>query len=469
MRYVGYSEFFHDSGMAIINDRGEIEFASQSERYSNIKNDNMVHPFLVDMIEIGNDILCYHESPPERQKYHANKHGSFKYRVQDSLIGDPFGSRYIKHHMSHAATAYYTRPWEDGSDTVIMTIDGVGEVQSAAIYNNKFELLHEMKHPTSIGLLYAEITKRLGLKPLEEEYIVMGMSAYGQPLYTHRIMEVYRDTKKEYRQQLQKAIPERAKEEDIAASIQKFAELAILEWAETARKYGSKLCYAGGVAQNIIANSIIRDLFDDVWIAPCPTDGGSSLGTAAYHYCKDKGVDRVKWQDAYLGFDMQNDINPKHVAEYLVKNQYCGLASGRAEFGPRALGNRSLIADPRADVKNTVNQIKRRQKFRPFAPAILEEYADQYFEGHTNQYMQYTSKALHDYSSVTHVDGTARVQLVPENSRSIFRKVIEEFYELTGVPMLLNTSLNVRGKPIVNDKYQAFLFQTLYNTKVFFE
>lgn len=468
MRYVGYSEFFHDSGLAIINDQGQIEFASQSERYSGIKNDNMIHPFLADMVR-RDDIQCFHESPPERQKYHGNKHGKFKYPVVSSFLGDPFKKKYIKHHESHVATAYYTRPWEDGSDTVIMTIDGVGEVQSATIYNSKFELLHEMKHPTSIGLIYAEITKLLGLKALEEEYIVMGMAAYGEPLYTDHLLEVYKDTPIDYRKTIINALPKRAKQEDVAASVQKFAEIAIMEWATLARKYGSKLCYAGGVAQNIVANTLVRELFDDMWVPPCPTDGGSSLGTAAYHYCKDHNVDRIKWQDAYLGFDMNNNINPKEVAEYLIENKYCGLASGQAEFGPRALGNRSLIADVRTDVKDTVNTIKRRQKFRPFAPAILEEYADQYFEGYMGQYMQYTSKAKHDYKSVTHADGTARVQIVPKDSRSVFRKVIEEYYELTGVPMLLNTSLNIRGKPIVNNRYQAFLFQNKYNVKVFFE
>ena len=145
----------------------------------------------------------------------------------------------------------------------------------------------------------------------------------------------------------------------------------------------------------------------------------------------------------------------------------CGLAHGKAEFGPRALGNRSLIADVRYDVKDTVNEIKRRQKYRPFAPAILEEYAHEYFEGPMNEYMQYTSKALHDYKSVTHVDGTARVQIVKKDCESIFRKVIEEYYERTGIPMLLNTSLNIRGRPMVNDEHDAELWEQKYEVKVF--
>lgn len=467
MRYVGYSEFFHDSGLTIINNSGEIEFASQSERYSGIKSDCMIHLDLANLVK-DNDVLCFHESPAEKQKYISERKGYFPYTAKNSHLGDPFDKRFITHHESHASTAYYTRPWDDDSDTVIMTIDGVGEIQTATIYDNKFNLLHEMKHPTSIGVIYASVTNILGLKHLEEEYIVMGMAAYGEPLYADDLLKVYRNTQKDFFNQIKAVFPDNSKDEDIAASVQKFAEIAITEWASKARQYGSKLCYSGGVAQNIVANNILRSMFNDVWIPPCPTDGGSSLGTAAYHYCRDNNVNRIKFKDAYLGHDMQNNINPKEVAQYIVQNQYCGLATGQAEFGPRALGNRSLIADVRHNVKDTVNSIKRRQKFRPFAPAILEEYAQDYFKGYMNDYMQYTSKALHDYKSVTHVDGTARVQIVPRNSRSLIRSVIEEYYELTGVPMLLNTSLNIRGKPIVNDVIQAKAFQNQYNLKVFY-
>ena len=151
----------------------------------------------------------------------------------------------------------------------------------------------------------------------------------------------------------------------------------------------------------------------------------------------------------------------------MLEHEYCGIASGRAEYGPRALGNRSLIADVRRDVKDTVNRIKRRQEYRPFAPAILEEFASEYFEGPMNEYMQYQSIAKHDYKSVTHVDGTARVQVVKKDCTSIFRKIIEEYYERTGVPMLLNTSLNIRGMPMVDKHKDAKQFSDLYNVPVF--
>jgi len=195
---------------------------------------------------------------------------------------------------------------------------------------------------------------------------------------------------------------------------------------------------------------------------PSPGDAGNSLGAAAL-----VGKKKLKWKHPYLGYDIRKKVNVKEVVEHLINHSYCGIANGRAEFGPRALGNRSFIADPRRDIKDTVNQIKRRQKFRPFAPAILEEYANEYFEGPMNRYMQFVAKAKHDHSSVTHVDGTARVQIVEKNNVSILRPILEEWYEKTGCPMLLNTSLNIKGQPIVNDWDDAKKFMEKYNVAVF--
>ncbi len=145
----------------------------------------------------------------------------------------------------------------------------------------------------------------------------------------------------------------------------------------------------------------------------------------------------------------------------------CGVANGKAEFGPRALGNRSLLGDVRYDIKDTVNKIKKRELFRPFAPAILEEYADEYFDGHKNEYMQYTCNAKHDYKSVIHVDGTSRCQVVKKDCQSVIRPILEEYYERTGVPMLLNTSLNIKGQPILNDEKDAADWEHKYKVRVF--
>ena len=310
-----------------------------------------------------------------------------------------------------------------------------------------------MKYPKSLGLFYSAITKAIKLKPNEDEYITMGMAAYGIP---HIKIDPYNNYHKGI--YLQRELSDN----DIAASAQAIIEYEIIEIMYRARKYSNYLCYGGGVALNCVANTRVHYMFDKVWILPNPGDAGSSLGAAAAYLNKP-----LKWIDPYLGTDIKRDVNVKEVVSYLIDNSYCGIANGRAEFGPRALGNRSLIADPRKDIKDTVNQIKRRQKFRPFAPAILEEFADEYFEGPMNEYMQYVAKAKHDHKSVTHVNGTARVQVVKKDCKSVIRPILEEWYEQTKCPMLLNTSLNIKGKPMVDNLRQAKGFEKIYGVKVF--
>jgi len=240
--------------------------------------------------------------------------------------------------------------------------------------------------------------------------------------------------------------------------VQALYEKKFLELVDMCPK--KNLIIMGGCALNCVANSKVKD--KNIWIMPSPGDSGSSLGAAALVYKK-----KVKWKHPYLGYNISRDVNPKDVVKELLKNQLCGVANGRAEFGPRALGNRSLLGDPRYDIKDTVNKIKQREMFRPFAPAILEEYADDYFDGPMNRYMQFVANAKHDHKSVTHVDGTARVQLVEKDNVSILRPILEEWYEQTGCPMLLNTSLNIKGQPIVNTWEDAKEFERKYNVPVF--
>lgn len=475
MRYCGISEFFHDAGIAFITDQGDIEFAAHAERYSKFKNDPKLPDNLMGMIQ-KNDHVSFYEDHKIRLKYvpdtiHEDIRIYFNTMNFDNIV---------QHHVSHAALGYYTRPWESKEDTVILTIDGAGEYQTFGIYDHKFNLLHEDIIPKSIGYYYTLTTKILGLKQLEDEYVVMGLSSYGTPVVGEEICNFYDEFNTKFNNQIIERLAERGKvlgflnsiyknlqPKDIAASVQYFAEKKILEKVKLARRYGSKLIYSGGVAQNVVANSLINPLFDDMWIPTAPTDAGSSLGCAAYSYGQITGRDKINWKDPYLGYNIKREINPKEVVNHLLEHTYCGIANGRAEFGPRALGNRSLIADVRYDVKDTVNKIKCRQKYRPFAPAILEEFADQYFKGPMNEYMQYTSKALHDYKSVTHIDGTARVQVVKKDCKSIIRPILEEYYERTGVPMLLNTSLNIRGMPMVNDEKDAEDWEKKYKVKVF--
>ncbi len=496
-RFTGYSQFYHDAALSIINEDGSIAFASHSERFSRRKNDQWVHKSLWEYYK-DDDHLSFYED--EKLKTNIRRPTGDRSPTIAKYHLHPEYDSFTSHHVSHCAGAFYTRPWKDRESTVMVSIDGVGEHQTAIILDNNFNLIKEWTYPKSVGLVYTTATKALGLRPLEDEYVVMGLSSYGNPdshllkwlvdwynnlpnvteEITNELIsnfDSYLDegsdfekSRSEMRTQITDHVdPKKNKglsHADLAATIQAFADWAIMDIMREARKYGSKLVYSGGCAQNVVINSRLPELFDEVHIAVSPTDAGSSLGCAAHSWSQHTGKDQLIWTP-YLGYNIDREVNPKEVVDHLLEHKVCGLANGRAEFGPRALGNRSLIADVRYDVKETVNTIKRRQQYRPFAPAILEEYADQYFEGPMNEYMQYTSKALHDYKSVTHVDGTARVQIVKKDCESVFRKVIEEYYERTGVPMLLNTSLNIRGRPMVNNEHDARLWEQKYNVKVF--
>jgi carbamoyltransferase len=224
----------------------------------------------------------------------------------------------------------------------------------------------------------------------------------------------------------------------------------------------------GGVALNCLANRNLGEYFENIWIMPNPGDAGSSLGAAALAHGR-----RLNWVNAYLGHDIGGVYPTNQVLDGLLGNGIVGVASGRSEFGPRALGNRSLLADPRGkDIKDRVNAIKRRQQFRPFAPVVLEEMADQYFDfnsgWNTSRYMQSVARCKRPdlYPAICHVDGTSRVQTVPKDGSGI-RELLEKWFLMTDCPMLLNTSLNIKGEPMVNDRADADRFEKMYNVKVF--
>jgi carbamoyltransferase len=225
----------------------------------------------------------------------------------------------------------------------------------------------------------------------------------------------------------------------------------------------------GGVALNCVANRNIGKYFEDIWIMPNPGDAGSSLGAAAVL----EGT-KLNWQHSYLGTDIPGEYPVKELVHYLKEHKIAGVASGRAEFGPRALGHRSLLADPRGiEIKDAVNKIKKRQLFRPFAPAILAEHVHDYFDmpmaWEDSPYMQVvaTCKKPKDFPAIVHVDGTSRVQTVSKKDSPGFRKLLEAWYEETGCPMLLNTSLNIRGEPMVDTRADADRFESKYGVRVF--
>lgn len=439
---VGISEGFHDAAITVLND-ADILSARHTERYSKIKNDPILDE---ELIPLKYDTINFYEKPflKNTRRLFAGQNWQNPRRKYDNYFG---------HHETHAAAGYYTSPFNECN---VLVIDAIGEWNTITIWeckDNEMKKIKSWNYPYSLGLLYSAITQRLGLKPNEDEYITMGMAAFGQPKYDLEYL-----LEKNNHIGVGRLLPH-AHPNDLAASVQNLYEtkfLQLLKYCEY-----NNLVLSGGCALNCVANSKIPDRFN-IWILPAPGDAGSSLGAAALVEKK-----KLNWHHPYLGNHIINDVNPKEVVKHLLKHGVCGVLHGRTEFGPRALGNRSLLADPRLDIKDTVNEIKKRQKFRPFAPSILEEHFDNYFVGRKNRYMQFVSKAKHDYKSVTHVDGTARVQCVEKNNVSILRPILEEWYNETGCPMLLNTSLNIKGKPMCDSIQEGKRFEKKYNVKVF--
>ena len=497
MKILGISAGFHDASVSVI-DNGEILFAGHAERYSKIKNDAHINNELVaDALQHGNpELIAYYERPwiKKLQQLQSGQYSEafdFKNFTLDQylrkhisnpvhqrhLVGCP--RRYMSHHLSHAAAGFQTSPY---ARATVVVIDAIGELDTITIWGSeyvngqaKYTRLWGQQYPHSIGLFYSAMTDRVGLKPGEEEYIMMGMSAYGGQglgdLLKYRLVDD--EHKVTFKQNLHVGIEadfmDHADNEDIAAMSQDLAENLIYNVMKRARDFcwSPNLVYMGGVALNCLANRNLGKYFENIWIMPNPGDAGSSLGAAALAYGK-----HLNWRGAFLGHNILGDYPVNDILDRLLTDCIVGVASGPAEFGPRALGNRSLLADPRGtEIKDRVNEIKQRQKFRPFAPVILEERVDQYFDIPCNwsdsRYMQLVGQCRHPdlFPAIVHVDGTSRIQTVPRDGSGI-RKLLEKWFVMTGCPMLLNTSLNIRGKPMVNDRSDADQFEQLYGIKV---
>jgi carbamoyltransferase len=485
MNILGISCGYHDAAMTLINQHGDILFASHSERFSGVKHDPMLDLGLIDsVLKYGLiDTIAYYEIPWKRkirELYSGQKSTTpwtLRQQLKDNgLIASSANTISFPHHLSHAAAGFQTSPF---SSAACLVIDAVGEWDTVSIfdahYNNNGEACYKKvfskKYPNSIGLFYSAITEYIGLNPMNEEYITMGMAAWGAPIYKQKMLdEIFNGTN--VKQNLHIGFPENyfgtADDVDIAASAQAIVEDVIYDYAKLALELtGSEnLVYMGGVALNCVANSKLTSLTDYIWIMPNPGDAGSSLGAAALAYKK-----KLNWNSPFLGHDIKGDYPVDDLINELLSRKIVGVAAGPAEFGPRALGNRSLLADPRgSEIKATVNSIKRRQQFRPFAPVILEEHAADYFDMPVNcsPYMQFvaTCKDSKSFPAICHVDGTSRVQTVPRDCRSGIRQLLEEWYKVTGCPMLLNTSLNIRGKPMVNTIADAAEWERTYDIKV---
>ena len=486
MRVLGINCMNHDAAMAVVDFSsgiGEVLWAAHAERYSKVKNDFHLNWAIVNEAKTYGpfDKVVYYEKPllkKTRQLYAGQYNDAFSYTEMPQRHCGIFGIKideFVLHHDSHAAAGYFTSPFKEAT---ILTVDAIGEWDTVSISTAEkvwIERKETIKYPHSLGILYSAFTHRCGLKPAEEEYILMGMAAYGKPIYKEDIYEDFVEQspfklKKNLHRGLSDWHPE-ADVMDLAASIQSVTEECLAGLWHRASKYGSRnLVYAGGVALNCAANRVLANmgLFDNIWIIPNPGDAGSSLGCIA---ASEKTF--INWKNPFLGHNIEGEYPVDKIIKELKENKMVGVANGRAEFGPRALGNRSLLADPRGpEIKDLVNQIKKRQQFRPFAPAILEEDVNDYFElpkGILNTpYMQFTAPCTHgkDFPAIIHYDNTSRVQTVSKSDNEGFYELLKAWKKETGCPMLLNTSLNIKGMPMVNDTKDGKAFTDKYGVKV---
>jgi carbamoyltransferase len=424
---------------------------------------------------------------------------------------------FLEHHMSHAASAFFVSPFDKAA---ILTVDGVGEWATAAWgtgEGNRIELVDEIRFPHSLGMLYSAFTYYLGFKVNSAEYKVMGLSPYGEPRYANLIKQhlikiaddgsfrlnmdyfAYHYGLTMTNERFDKLFggpprqPEAEltqREKDLAMSVQKVTEEVVLKMARSLhQKTGLKdLCMAGGVALNCVANGrLLREgPFERIFVQPAAGDAGGAVGAAMYvwHSVLDKPRDFVLPHSYWgPGFD-DNAIESfldqhgvpyerlerpqllERTAKQIEDQKVVGWFQGRMEFGPRALGSRSILADPRvAENRDRVNlKIKFRESFRPFAPVALLERAPDYFDLRApDPYMLFVSDVLPDkrvIPAVTHVDGSARLQTVERDVNPLYYDLIAAFEKRTGTPVLINTSFNVRGEPIVcspEDAYSCFL------------
>jgi carbamoyltransferase len=435
--------------------------------------------------------------------------------IQDELPGLSKACKilFTEHHQSHAASAFYPSPFKEAA---IVTVDGVGEWATTTIgrgHDNGVEILKEIRFPHSLGLLYSAFTAYCGFRINSGEYKLMGLAPYGEPKYEHAIYEHLLDLKPDgsfwlnmdYFAFLRSLVmtnekfhalfggPPRKPEsqietrhKDVAASIQAVTNEVMLRLARHAREITglNHLCMAGGVALNCVANGLIlrEKIFDDLWIQPAAGDAGGALG-AALAVTKA----RSNMQGALLGpefseaeiestlrshsaaFERLDDKELfQRTAELIAAEKVVGWVQGRMEFGPRALGNRSILGDARSPkMQSQMNlKIKFRESFRPFAPVVRVERANEYFDlQNESPYMLLVAPARRkDIPAVTHVDNSARVQTLTQEDNPRFYALLETFERLTGCPVLINTSFNVRGEPIVCTPDDAY--RCLVNTEM---
>lgn len=471
----------HDASMALV-DGDRILWAAHSERYSRIKNDSSLNLQMVEeMLSYGIPKTIVISDRPflksSRRLISGERPILSNYKDVLSSIGlGHINYEFVGHHKSHAAAGYFTSKFDDAS---ILVVDSIGEWNTVTIWKASGRDLKKVisyRYPNSIGLFYSSMTQYVGLKPNEDEYILMGMAAYGEPTLVDKMLKTFFDDWNPPRFKAKHNLHRgcqwwedgrTASQFDIAASAQFIVEYYLTKTAEWMKTHlqSKNLVFMGGVALNCVANSLLAKIYDNVYIMPNPGDAGNSIGA-----CAALLNDKLEWNGPYLGTDIDQELDIDRIVKYLMRGDIVGIANGRAEFGPRALGNRSLLCDPRGqNAKDRMNVIKKRQNFRPFAPAILAEHSSTYFDISDSPYMQFVSKCKDpkSFPGICHVDNTSRVQTVTKENNPRFRELLEAWYNASGCPMLMNTSLNIKGQPLVNSWNDAMTFQNKYSIKIF--
>jgi carbamoyltransferase len=574
MRILGISAFYHDSAAALV-ENGAVVAAAQEERFTRVKHDPRFPKNSIDycLEEAGCgldgvDYVAFYEKPfikferlletylataprgfrsfqmaiPVWIKEKLFQKSGLKKSLKELRGGDGWNGEllFTEHHQSHASSAFFASPFDSAA---VLTMDGVGEWCSTSIGHgdgNKLEIQREIHFPHSLGLLYSAFTYFTGFRVNSGEYKLMGLAPYGEPRFTQVILDNLIDLKDDGSFWLNQKFfnyctgltmtndefaslfegPPRTAEDkltqremDIAASIQKVTEQAVIGLAKEAKRTTGErnLCLAGGVALNCVANGKLlkEDLFDDIWIQPAAGDAGGALGAAlsTWHQYLDNprlplGNHKDFMNGAYLGpvFE-QSDIEERlkaagavfetlskddlisRTADALADGKAVGWMQGRMEFGPRALGGRSIIGDPRSPtMQRLLNlKVKFRESFRPFAPSVLrEDVADWFDLDADSPYMLLVAGVANDrlrkmtteeealfgieklnvarseIPAVTHVDYSARVQTVHRETNPRYYALIDAFKQRTGCPVIVNTSFNVRGEPIVCTPEDAF-------------
>jgi carbamoyltransferase len=532
MNILGISCFYHDSAACIIQD-GKVIAAASEERFNRQKSSSVFPINAINYcIQSANltiydiDYIGFYEKPflkfyrvllSHLRSYpfsFKNFMDTIPNWLEERLImplvlkkelGYEGKVLFIKHHLSHAASAFLVSPFEEAA---IFTADGVGEWSVMSVGKGRgkdIKVIKEMHFPNSLGLLYTAITTYLGFEALTGEGKIMGLAGYGEPCFIEKFKEMvaikpdgsfmidqkffgFNKGSRMYSNRLIRALGEDRKRQDkieqrhcdIAASLQKFTEDILITIANNLYNQTrlDKLCLAGGLFLNCVANSKILENspFKEVFIQPAAGDSGGALGVASYIYHSILQNDRnYIMNDAYLGPDfslnkmkralINNGINFKelkddelfrYIARQISQDKIIGWFQGRMEFGPRALGNRSIIANPcNPGMKEILNlKCKKRESFRPYAPVVLQEKVNDYFEGKQfSPFMLLAARVKDDKTTVipavTHVDKTARVQTVNKDINPRLWQLIKEFQNITGVAVLINTSFNLRGEPIV--------------------